>query len=38
MAFDSHLSERIKTPIYSKVNKEKVVFFIHHYLGIKRYR
>jgi len=35
--FDSHLDERIKTPIYSKVNKEKVVFFIHHYLGIKRY-
>lgn len=35
--FDSHLSERIKTPVYSKVNKEKVVFFIHHYLGIQRY-
>jgi hypothetical protein len=24
--------------VYSKVNKEKVVFFIHHYLGIQRYR
>ena len=36
--FDSHLDERIKTPIYNKVNKEKVVFFMHHYLGIKRYR
>jgi len=35
--FDSHLDQRIKTQIYSKVNKEKVVFFIHHYLGIKRY-
>ncbi|XP_023326741.1 uncharacterized protein LOC111700149 isoform X2 [Eurytemora carolleeae] len=35
--FDSHLDERIKTPIYNKVNKEKVVFFMHHYLGIKRY-
>jgi len=35
--FDSHLQERIKTPMYSKVNKEKVVYFIHHYLGIKRY-
>jgi len=37
MKFDSHLNERIKTPMYQKVNKEKVVFFIHHYLGIKRY-
>ncbi len=27
-----------QTPVYSKVNKEKVVFFIHHYLGIQRYR
>jgi len=35
--FDSHLQERIKTPIYNKVNKEKVVFFILHYLNIKRY-
>jgi len=35
--FDSHLQERIKTPIYSKVNKEKVVFFIHQYLNIQRY-
>merc|ERR1719481_1329173 len=35
--FDSHLSERIKTPVYSKVNKEKVVFFILHYLNIQRY-
>jgi len=35
--FDSHLQERIKTPVYNKVNKEKVVFFIHHYLNIQRY-
>jgi len=35
--FDSHLEERIKTPIYNKVNKEKVCFFILHYLNIKRY-
>ena len=33
--FDSHLEERMKTEVYTKVNKEKVVFFIHHYL---RYR
>ena len=36
--FDSHLQERIKTPVYNKVNKEKVVFFIHRYLNIQRYR
>ena len=36
--FDSHLQERIKTPVYNKVNKEKVVFFIHQYLNIQRYR
>ena len=35
--FDSHLQERMKTPIYNKVNKEKVCFFILHYLNIKRY-
>merc|ERR1711892_167739 len=35
--FDSHLQERIKTPVYNKVNKEKVVFFIHQYLNIQRY-
>jgi len=35
--FDSHLQERIKTPVYNKVNKEKVVFFIHRYLNIQRY-
>lgn len=35
--FDSHLEERIKTPVYNKVNKEKVVFFILKYLNIQRY-
>lgn len=35
--FDSHLNERIKTEIYNKVNKEKVVYFIHRYLGIQKY-
>ena len=35
--FDSHLPERLKTTIYNKVNKEKVCFFILHYLNIKRY-
>lgn len=35
--FDSHLEERIKTPVYSKVNKEKVVYFILQYLNIQRY-
>jgi len=35
--FDSHLEERMKTPVYNKVNKEKVVFFILKYLNIQRY-
>ena len=32
--FESHLDERMKTEIYTKVNKEKVVFFIQHYLKL----
>ena len=32
--FDSHLEQRMKTEVYTKVNKEKVVFFIHHYLRL----
>ena len=35
--FESHLEERLPTPVYSKVNKEKVVFFIHHYLKLLSY-
>ena len=32
--FESHLQDRMDTPVYSKVNKEKVVFFIQHYLKL----
>merc|ERR1712223_476205 len=32
--FESHLEERMPTPIYSKVNKEKVVWGIHHHLKL----
>ena len=32
--FDSHLEQRMKTEVYTKVNKEKVVLFMHHYLRL----
>jgi len=32
--FDSHLAERMPTPIYSKINKEKVVWGIQHHLKL----
>ena len=32
--FESHLEERMGTQVYTKVNKEKVVFFIQHYLKL----
>ncbi|TRY80691.1 hypothetical protein TCAL_09011 [Tigriopus californicus] len=32
--FESHLDKRMKTEIYTKVNKEKVVYFIHYFLKL----
>eukprot|EP00095_Tigriopus_kingsejongensis_P008719 maker-scaffold352_size199037-snap-gene-0.46 protein:Tk08719 transcript:maker-scaffold352_size199037-snap-gene-0.46-mRNA-1 annotation:"protein isoform a" len=32
--FESHLDKRMETEIYTKVNKEKVVYFIHYFLKL----